>query len=159
MDQESKQQYGELLLSIKQNLKTYKERAEKDLIIDELDLDESVLKTPRIMSKYNDYFTTETLVLKDLYQIKKRIELERWKYYSGKQSDQYYSKNGIVHEKILKGDIDKYLGADEKMNLIDSIIAQQKAVVDYLERAIKEIQSRNFHCKVAVDWRKFTAGV
>ena len=110
------------------------------------------------MVKYNDAFTDESLALKDFYGFRRKVELERWKYWSGKQTDKYYAKNGIVHEKILKGDIEKYLKADEKMALVDELISIQKAIAEYLERCIKELQSRNFHCKVAADWRKFTSG-
>ena len=142
----------------KRKLSKIKESASKDLEIDGFDIDGEVLKTPKILSKYNDIFTDETLVLKDMYTLKEKIKLERWKYWSGKQTDNYYVENGILHEKILKTDIDKYLAADEKIILINDVISIQKAIVDYLERCIKEIQSRNFHCKVAVDWRKFQSG-
>lgn len=158
MDEKIKTSLIEIKESSKQKLINIKSESQKDLEIDEFDIDGAVLKTPKLLSKYNDIFTDETITLKDLYSFKEKAKLERWKYWSGKQSDQYYQNNGIVHEKILKTDIEKYMNADEKLILINDIITIQKAIVDHLERTIKEIQSRNFHCKVAVEWRKFQAG-
>jgi|AntRauTorckE6833_2_1112554.scaffolds.fasta_scaffold07081_8 hypothetical protein len=141
-----------------EELERIKKMAASDLSIDDFELDTEVLKTPKLHTKYNDVFTDHTLKLKDLYALKEKVKLERWKYYQGKQTDKYYSQNGVIHEKILKSDIDRYLSADEKLVLVNDIVSAQKAITDYLERCIKEIQSRNFHCRVALDWRKFTSG-
>lgn len=143
---------------LKQNLEIVKKDAEADLEIDDIDIDAAVLSTPRLHNKYNSLFTDHTLKLKDLYAYREKTKLERWKYWNCMQSDKYYAENGLVHEKILKGDIDKYMSADEKMIIVNEIVGIQKGIVDYLERCIKEIQTRNFHCKVAVDWRRFTQG-
>lgn len=131
---------------------------EKDLEIDEIELDRALLDTPKLHAKYLSIFTDETLKLKELYGFREKIKLERWKYWQGKQTDKYYAENGIVHEKILKSDIDKYLAADEKMALINDVSGTQKAIVDYLERVIKEITHRGFHIKSIIDWRRFTQG-
>lgn len=148
----------ELRDDLRQSLDKVKKQAETDLEIDDIDLDSAVLYTPKLMNKYNGLLTDHTLTLKELYAFREKVKMERWKYWMGRQTDQYYATHGLVHEKILKGDIDKYMSADEKMILVSEIVGTQKAIVDYLERCMKEIQSRNFHCKVAVDWRRFTQG-
>lgn len=158
MNEQAKDDLLQLKSDLKDTLNKYKQQADKDLEIDDIDLDRAVLDTPKLHNKYNALFTDETLNLKELYAFKEKIKLERWKYWGGKQSDQYYAKNGLVHEKILKGDLDKYLSADEKLILVNDIVSIQKAICDYLERCLKEIQSRNFHIKAAIDWRKFTSG-
>lgn len=155
---EMKNHLSELVNHLTKSYEKIKESAQEDIKIDEFDLDREVLRTPNIVYKYNNLFTDHTINLKDLYSLKEKTKLERWRYWSGKQTDRYYADNGIVHEKILKSDLDIYLNADEKLTLINEAIAVQKAIVDYLERTIKELNSRNFHCKVALDWRKFTSG-
>jgi len=140
-------------------LESIKTNAAIDLALDDFDLDSEVLKTPKVHTRYNDLFTDHTLKLKDLYALKEKTKLERWKYYQGRQTDKYYVDHGIIHEKILKSDVDKYLAADEKLIIVNEIVSVQKAIADYLERCIKEIQSRNFHCRVAIDWRKFQNGI
>lgn len=146
---------NELKQDILTELDTIKTNAMVDLGIDDFDIDSEVLKTPKLHTRYNDIFTDHMIKLKDLYALKEKTKLERWKYYQNKQTDKYVADNGIIHEKILKSDIDKYLAADEKMILVNGIVSAQKAITEYLERCIKEIQTRNFHCRVAIDWRKF----
>lgn len=159
MDKESKQKLEEMIQDAKARLEKYKGLAETDLEIDETEIDRAVLDTPKIHSRWNNYFSSETLYLNSVVQLREAVKLERWKYYMGKQTDQYYAKNGIVHEKILKTDSDRYMNADPKMALVQELYVTQKTVVEFIERTIKEVQSRNFHCRVAVDWRKFVSGV
>lgn len=158
INEQVKEDLLELKSELKQTLEKIKTDSDKDLEIDDIDLDRAVLDTPKLHNKYNALFTDATLNLKELYAFKEKIKLERWKYWGGKQSDKYYAANGLVHEKILKGDLEKYLSADDKLILVNDIVSTQKAICDYLERCIKEIQSRNFHIKAAIDWRKFTSG-
>lgn len=160
LNEDVKEELIKLKNELTESFKTLKQIAEKDIPIkeDEFDIDAAVLRTPKLLHKYNGLFSDNTLRLKELYSFFNKTKLERWKYWSGKQTDRYYADNGIVHEKILKSDLDKYISADEKIILVNEIVAVQKSIVDYLETCIKEIQSRNYHCRVAVDWRKFISG-
>jgi len=146
----------EILEGMQDKLKEYKQLSEKDLQIDEFELDTALLDTPKLYSKWIGYHSDETVLLKNLYGYKEEVKLERWKYYQGKQTNEYYAKNGLVHDKILKTDIDKYLGADSKLNLVNDIIAIQKAIVDLIEKTSKECSNRGFHIKNIIEWRKFT---
>ncbi len=151
-------QLQELNNSLVGRLEELKQQDEVDLEIDEIDLDKSLMDIPQLHAKYLSTFTDETIKMKELYGFREKIKLERWKYWQGKQTDKYYAENGIVHEKILKSDVDKYLAADDKMVLVNDITSTQKAIVDYLERVIKEITNRGFHIKSIIDWRRFTSG-
>jgi len=103
-------------------------------------------------------FTDETITLKNLYSFKEKTKLERWKYWMGKQTDKYYAENGLQHEKILKSDVDKYMAADDKLELVNDVVTRQKALVDYVEKVMKEIGNRGFHIKSIIEWRRFTSG-
>lgn len=147
--------FKDMLELVKSDFEQIKKEIEKDLEIEEFDLDKSLLDIPKLQTKWSSRLADEALVLRDLYNTRRTIELERWKYYNGKQTDKYLSEYGVVHEKILKSDIDKYLGCDPKMHLINSIVNVQKEKVDFIERGIKEIASRGFHIKSIIDWRRF----
>lgn len=155
---EVKEQLEEMKQTITDRLSIIKEEADKDLEIDDIDLDRALLDTPKLHAKWLSYFTDETMNLKDLYGLKEKVKLERWKYWMGKQSDQYYAKNGLVHDKILKSDVDKYLSADDKLAIVNDIISVQKGLTDYIEKVMKEIGNRGFHIKSIIDWRRFTSG-
>ncbi len=152
------QQLNYLRDSLSTKLEQMKKQAEKDIVIDEIELDRALLDTPKLHAKYLSMYSDEGILLKDYYGLKEKAKLERWKYWMGKQSDNYYHANGIPHEKVLKTDLDKYLAADEKLCAINEIINIQKALVEYLERIVKEITNRGFHVKSIIDWRKFTNG-
>jgi len=158
LDPKVKQSLTEMKDDVLDKFKTLKSESSTDLEIDEVDLDTEVLKTPKLHSKYLNMYSEEVIRLKDLYSFSAKVKLERWKYWNGKQTDEYYARNGIQHEKILKTDIEKYLNADEKMTLVNDIITIQKTIVEHLEKVLKEIGTRNFHIKAAIDWRKFTSG-
>lgn len=143
---------------IKSRYEEVKKLADVDLTIDEMNLDTAVLDTPKLYAKWLNMFSEELLNYKKINDLRDKIKLERWKYYDGKQTDKYYAENGIIHEKILRSDIDKYLNADSKYQKINEICNAQKVMSDYIEKVMKEISSRNFHIKSAIEWRKFMAG-
>lgn len=158
VSEKAKTQLIEIREQIDSRLESLKASAETDLEIDEFDLDKALIATPKLHSKWLSIFTDETITLKNLYSFKEKTKLERWKYYVGKQTDKYYAENGIQHENILKSDVDKYLSADEKLELVNDIVTRQKALVDFVEKVMKEIGNRGFHIKSIIDWRRFTSG-
>ena len=133
--------------------------AETDVVIDEFNIDGEAIRTPKLHQKYSVMLAKESMALVKYQQIQKRIYLERWKYYNGKQTDTYYTKYGVFNEKILKGDIDKYLSADKRFGYSNELLEVQKQIVNYLERIIKDISHRGFHIKSVIDYRRFEAGI
>lgn len=132
--------------------------SETDIKIDEFDIDGEALRTPKLHHKYSIMLANESVSLIKYQQLQKRVYMERWKYYNGKQTDAYYTKFGVFNEKILKGDIDKYLAADKRLGYAYELLEVQKQTVNYLERIVKDISNRGFHIKSVIDWRKFEAG-
>lgn len=150
-------EYKNIKNELQQKYKDIKDQSYKDLIIDEFELDRELIRTPMILMKYSDIFNTELINLKQMYGLKEKIKHQRWIYYSGKANDKTYAKEPL-HITILKSDVEKYMSADDRLSQIDELISIQKGIVDYIEKCIKEIQSRNFHIKSIIDWRKFQSG-
>jgi len=132
--------------------------AEKDVLIDDFDIDGEAIRTPKLHQKYSVMLAKESMALIKYQQIQKRVYLERWKYFNGKQTDQYYTKFGVFNEKVIKGDIDKYLSSDKRLGYANELLEVQKQIVNYLERTVKDISNRGFHIKSIIDWRRFEAG-
>jgi len=139
------------------DLEKLQEMADKDLAINDTELDLESLKTPQIHNKYMKHYTKFKLMLTkaetDLAQLKR----DKWEYYTGKADASVYAEKPF-DLKILRTDVDKYIEADD-----DLIKAKQKvqylyAVIDYLDKTIKQISNRTFTIKNAIDWRKFTSG-
>lgn len=143
---------------LKQKLNEAMEQAEKDTTLGD-NLDTESLRSTKLYSKYLKLYTDESIKLSELMNARDSVKLERWKYYSGKQTSQYNMENGILHDKVLKSDIDKYLAADRKLNAIVEIVTIQKLLVDFYEKVCFDIsKNRNFQLKIALDWRKFVSG-
>jgi hypothetical protein len=60
--------------------------------------------------------------------------------------------------KILRTDVNKYIEADRDIINLSLKIDYHMQMANYLEDIIRQINSRNFMIKSAIDWAKFQAG-
>ena len=131
--------------------------AEKDLKINDTELDLESLKTPQLHNKYLKHLNKFKLLLSksqiDYYTMRK----EKWEYYTGKAPAQVYAEKPF-NLKILKTDIDKYMESDDELVKLKSKVEYIQTVIDFLDSTIKQISNRGFQIKNAIDWRKFTSG-
>jgi hypothetical protein len=135
-----------------------KEQIKSDMEIDGFRLDDEAIRTPKLHGIWMGVLTDEAIKLKQIQNLFKKAYLERWKYWSGTQTDKYYHEYGIVHNKILKTDVPIYMDADDFICELKEIVEVQEQFVMFLEKCIKEISGRTFHIKNAVEWRRFEAG-
>lgn len=139
------------------NLEELQSLAEKDLKIDDLELGDESLKTASLHQKYlNIYNTFRQLHLMNegTYNVLKR---KKWEYYGGKADPEVYRDNPFDH-KILKQDIPLYLESDEELIKAKQKVEYYKMCMDSCERILKQIQSRGWDIKNAIEWRKFVDG-
>ena len=131
--------------------------AEKDLKINDTELDLESLKTPQLHNKYMKHLTKFKLLLTRAEDDLRTIRLFKWEYYTGKSDPQVYQQKPF-NLKILKQDVDKYIEADEEIQKATQKVKYLETVVDFLDRTIRQISNRTFTIKNAIDWRKFTSG-
>ena len=134
------------------------ELADKDLKINDTELDLESLKTPQLHNKYMKFHNQYTNLLKKAEQDLARLTREKWEYYTGKADPCVYQQKPF-NIKLLKPDVDKYLKSDDDLIKLEQKVTYVQSVVDYLDRTIKIISNRGFQIKNAIDWRKFTSGV
>tara|TARA_Y100001937_G_scaffold31992_1_gene45771 strand:- start:442 stop:870 length:429 start_codon:yes stop_codon:yes gene_type:complete len=132
--------------------------AEKDLKINDTELDLESLKTPQLHNKYMKFHNQYVNLLKKAEQDLARLTREKWEYYTGKADPSVYQQKPF-NIKLLKPDVDKYLKSDDEIIKLEQKVTYVQSVVDYLDRTIKIISNRGFQIKNAIDWRKFTSGV
>ena len=139
------------------DLEQLQELAEKDLKINDTELDLESLKTPQLHNKYLKHLNKFKLLLSksniDYYTLRK----EKWEYYTGKAPAQVYAEKPF-NLKLLKTDVDKYLDSDPELAKYKQKVDYIQTVIDFLDRTIKQISNRGFQIKNAIDWRKFTSG-
>ena len=138
-------------------LEELQEQVDKDLKINESELDLESLKTPQLHNKYLKHYNNFKLLMtraESDYKILKRV---KWEYYTGKASPEVY-KQKPFNLKIMKSDIDKYLESDEDLIKAKQKIDYLETVVNYLDRTLKIIGGRDWQIRNSIEWRKFTSG-
>ena len=131
--------------------------AEKDLKINDTELDLESLKTPQLHNKYMKFHNQYTNLLKKAEQDLARLTREKWEYYTGKADASVYQDKPF-NLKILKSDVHIYMDSDEELQRADQKEVYLKQVVNYLEQVLRSINTRNFIIKNAIEWKKFTSG-
>ena len=131
--------------------------AEKDLKINDTELDLESLKTPQIHNKYLKHLTKFKLLLTRAQDDFTKVKREKWEYYTGKADPAVYQIKPF-NLKILKQDVDKYIESDEEWIKANQKVKYLETIVDFLDRTLRQISNRTFTIKNAIDWRKFTSG-
>lgn len=139
------------------NLEEIQELVDKDLKINDSELDLESIKTPQIHNKYMKLLTKFKLMMSrnesELHIIKK----QKWEYYTGKADPSVYAEKPF-NLKILRQDVDKYIDSDEDIIKLKQKSDYLNTVVDFLDRTVRQISNRTFTIKNAIDWKKFTSG-
>tara|TARA_X000001036_G_C20301106_1_gene652435 strand:- start:23 stop:451 length:429 start_codon:yes stop_codon:yes gene_type:complete len=130
---------------------------DKDLKINDTELDLESLKTPQLHNKYCKELTKFKLLLTKAEDDLRTMRRTKWEYYTGKADPQVYAEKPF-DLKILKTDIDKYLDSDQELQRLSQKVSYLQVTVDFLDRTIRTITNRTFTIKNAIDWRKFTSG-
>ncbi len=131
--------------------------ADKDLKINDTELDLESLKTPQLHNKYMKHYTNFKLLLTRTEDELKTIKRDKWEYYTGKADPSVYQSKPF-DLKIMRTDIDKYLEADEDIQRLSQKVAYLITVVDFLDRTLRVVVNRTYTIKNAIEWRRFTSG-
>ena len=139
------------------DLEKLQEQADKDLKINDTELDLESLKTPQLHNQYMKHLTKYKLMLSRAETEYSILKKEKWEYYTGKADASVYAEKPF-DLKILRTDIDKYLDSDIDLQKQKQKVDYLSTTVDFLDRTIRQIGNRGFTIKNAIDWRKFTSG-
>ena len=131
--------------------------ADKDLKINDTELDLESLKTPQLHNKYMKHYTKFKLLLTRTEDELRTIKRDKWEYYTGKADPSVYQAKPF-DLKIMRTDIDKYLEADDDIQKLSQKVAYLITVVDFLDRTLRVVVNRTYTIKNAIEWRRFTSG-
>jgi hypothetical protein len=132
-------------------------KAEKDLKIDDTELDLESLKTPQLHSQYLKTYSTYALMLKKAEGDYSKLHIKKWLFFTGKaEPEEYKEKNFDL--KVLRQDVDKFIDSDDEIIKLRQKIEYLKQICHYCESTLKQINNRTFQIKNAIEWKKFTMG-
>lgn len=143
------------------NIESLRDMVEKDVKIDETDLNSESLRTPQLHNKYLVLYQNSQLQLEKLEFEEKILKRDKWLYYSGKMGEDDLNRHKWepFEYTILKTDIPMFIDSDSDMQKIRAKISLQKTMTNYLEEVIKIVVGRQWNIKSAIEWIKFTQGI
>ena len=133
------------------------EMVDIDLKIDDTELDMESSRTPQLHNKYLKIYTQCSLQLKKTRAERKSLYRDKWEYYTGKADSSVYVDKPF-DLKVLKADVGMYIDADIEYQEITQKEEYIKTMVDYLERILKQITSRQWEIRNTIEWKKFLHG-
>lgn len=139
------------------DLKTIQEWWKEDSKLDEILLDESSLRIPRLHQKYLTLHTEFVIGQKRKTQQLKKLRHNKWLYYSGRAEPEVYVNNPFPH-KLLKTDVHNWVDIDDEVLAVEMELEQYIATVSTLENILKQIHQMSFNIKNAIEYRKFVSG-
>ena len=139
------------------DIEKLQELADKDLTINDSELDLESLKTPQLHNKYMKHLTKFKLMLSKAEAEFAQTKRTLWEYYTGKADASVYAQKPF-DLKILRNDVDQYIHSDDEYIKAKQKVDYLSTIVDYLDRTIRQIQSRDWNIRNAIEWRKFTSG-
>jgi len=133
---------------------------EKDMALDESALDIESLKIPALHGKYLNFLLDERLVMRKAEADYNHMMRVKWEYYTGKMSQEELTARGWepFSLKILRNDLDLYLNSDEDLSKLSQKFLFQKEKVSLLEEVVKELNTRHWKIRNAIEWRRFVNG-
>ena len=134
-----------------------REQAEIDLRIDKGNLVQSSIDTPILVNKYFLILIDEARILKILNNKQAEVYKELYDYYLHLAPPEAYIERPF-NRKILKSDVEMYIGSDSKYTDIVNKIETQRYKVKYLEEIIKQFNNRTFTVKNIIAEKQFNNG-
>jgi hypothetical protein len=138
-------------------LEELQDLAERDLKINDTELDLESLKTPQLHNKYMKHLTKFKLMLSKAEAEFAQTKRTLWEYYTGKADASVYAQKPF-DLKILRNDVDQYIHSDDEYIKAKQKVDYLSTTTDFLDRTIRQIQSRDWNIRNAIEWRKFTSG-
>ena len=139
------------------DLSELQSEVDRDIKIDDTELDIESIRTPQLHNKYLKYYTKYSLQLRRVRDDYKTLHRVKWEYYTGKADPSVYQAEPF-DLKILKSDIGIYLDADKDLQALGQKEAYIHAIVTYLEKILREINNRNWTIRNTIEWKKFIHG-
>lgn len=131
----------------------------KDLKIDRSQLDTESLRIPELHNKYYKIYIREKIQYNKISFDLDKLTKQKKEWYEGTMPEEELKELGWEpFNLLLKKDLPIYLNSDEDLISLKLKLALAHEKVEYLKSIIKDINSRSFNIKNAIDFLKFTNG-
>jgi hypothetical protein len=120
--------------------------------------DNDSLAIPQLHMKYMEFHNTYSLMKKDRELEMKRLIKDKWLYYKGKAPSSVYKELPFDLKLTTKEEISMFIEADDDITKLQYKIDYIEQVLFFLDSVLRMINSRTYHIKNAIEWKRFNAG-
>ena len=137
---------------------------EADSVIDEINLDETSIKSAKLHAKYLQLLSIAKLRLKKKEMEFDAIKKDKWLYFEGKMTKDQIDERGWKYDpfdggtKPMKSNMDYYYKSDSDLTRLQSQIDYQKTLIDTLIDIMDNIKWRHQNIRNVIDWKRFVSG-
>ncbi len=121
--------------------------------------DNDSLAIPQLHMKYMEFHNTYSLMKKERELEMKRLLKEKWLYYKGKAPASVYKELPFDLKLTAKDELVMFIEADQDIQKIQFKIDYIEQVLFFLDGVLRMINSRTYHIKNAIEWKRFQSGV
>ena len=135
-----------------------------DSVIDEINLDETSIKSAKLHAKYLELLSISKLRLRKKEMEFDAMKKDKWLYFEGKMTKDQMDERGWKYDpfnggtKPMKSNMDYYYKSDSDLARLQAQIDYQKTLIDTLIDIMDNIKWRHQNIRNIIDWKKFTAG-
>ena len=140
------------------NLETLQEMWKTDSKLDDDLHDNDSIAIPQLHMKYMEFYNTYSLMKKDRELEIKRLLKEKWLYYKGKAPSSVYKEMPFDLKLTTKEEITMFIEADTDIQKCQYKIEYIDQVLFFLDGVLRMINSRTYHIKNAIEWKRFQNG-
>ena len=140
------------------NLEKLQEMWKGDSKLDDDLHDNDSLAIPQLHMKYMEFHSTYSLMKKEREIEMKRLIKEKWLYYKGKAPSSVYKEMPFDLKLTTKEEISMFIEADEDIGKLQFKIDYIDQVLFFLDGVLRMINSRTYHIKNAIEWKRFQNG-
>ena len=140
------------------NLETIQEMWKVDSKLDDDLHDNDSIAIPQLHMKHMEFHNTYSLMKKQRELEMKRLIKEKWLYYKGKAPSSVYKEMPFDLKLTSKEEISMFIEADDDITKLQYKIDYIEQVLFFLDSVLRMINSRTYHIKNAIEWKRFNAG-
>jgi len=141
------------------NLENLQEMWKTDSKLDDDLHDNDSIAIPQLHMKYMEFHNTYSLMKRERELEMKRLVRDKWLYYKGKAPAAVYKEMPFDYKLTAKDEISMFIEADEEVQKIQYKIDYIEQVLFFLDGVLRMINSRTYHIKNAIEWKRFQSGM
>ena len=120
--------------------------------------DNDSLAIPQLHMKYMEFYNTYSLMKKERELEMKKMLKDKWIYYKGKAPSSVYKEMPFDLKLTTKEEISMFIEADEEVQKLQYKIGYIDQVLFFLDGVLRMINSRTYHIKNSIEWKRFQSG-